>query len=238
MLYILFQRLICTLTVFFYTSPLIQSSSNYPLRFIMKDTKPKKILALGDSYTIGESVPPTQRWTAQLIEALRHEISVVKHDIVAQTGWTTFELEEAISKQKLENNYDLVTLLIGVNNQYRGLSKDDFRKDFQKLLQIAANFSKDEFRGIIVLSIPDWGVTPFAINRDTKQIAKEIDAFNQIIKEECASKKVVFVDITPISRAFPNNHSMIADDQLHFSGKMYQLWAEEAKQAALKILSR
>lgn len=230
--YNLSQRSICIIIVFI----LSLSSAFYTLTNPMEKTPTKKILALGDSYTIGESVLESERWSAQLIELIKDEIQVSKHDIVAQTGWTTFELQDAIVAHKLDSHYDLVSLLIGVNNQYRGLSKDDFRIDFQQLLKTAANFTSGNFQHVMVLSIPDWGVSPFASNRDRTQIAQEIDAFNMIIKEECQKYHVSFVDITPISRAYPTDVSMIAEDGLHFSGKMYALWANAAKEKALQVL--
>lgn len=234
MLYNVPQRLICIMIVFFISL----SSISFTLTNPMDKIPSKKILALGDSYTIGESVLESERWSAQLIEFIKKDISISKHDIVAQTGWTTFELQDAIASRKLDKLYDLVTLLIGVNNQYRGLSKEEFRKDFQQLLQTAANFTSGNFQHVMVLSIPDWGVSPFASNRDKAQIAKEIDAFNSVVKEECQKLHVPFVDITPISRAYPNDATMIAEDGLHFSGKMYALWAKAAQEEALKILTK
>lgn len=234
MLYNVPQRLICIMIVFLLSLLLFSHTLTNPMDKIPS----KKILALGDSYTIGESVLESERWSAQLIELIKNEIPVSNHDIVAQTGWTTFELQDAIESRKLDKHYDLVSLLIGVNNQYRGLSKEDFRKDFQQLLQTAANFTSGNFRHVLVLSIPDWGVSPFASNRDRAQIAKEIDAFNLVIKDECLKHHVPFVDITLISRAYPNDVSMIAEDGLHFSGKMYALWAKAAKEEALRILKK
>ena len=141
MLYNVPQRLICIMIVFFISL----SSISFTLTNPMDKIPSKKILALGDSYTIGESVLESERWSAQLIEFIKKDISISKHDIVAQTGWTTFELQDAIASRKLDKHYDLVTLLIGVNNQYRGLSKEEFRKDFQQLLQTAANFTSGTF---------------------------------------------------------------------------------------------
>lgn len=234
MLYNVSQRLICIMIVFLVSL----SSISFTVTNPMDNIPSKKILALGDSYTIGESVLASERWSAQLIELIKNEIPVSNHDIVAQTGWTTFELQDAIKSHKLDKHYDLVSLLIGVNNQYRGLSKEDFRKDFQQLLQTAANFTSGNFRHVMVLSIPDWGLSPFASNRDRVQIATEIDAFNSVVKEECQKLHVPFVDITPISRAYPNDASMIAEDGLHFSGKMYALWAKATQHEALRILKK
>ena len=142
-------------------------------------------LALGDSYTIGESVSEKERFPLQLADSLNESgISVLKPTIVATTGWTTDELSKGIADTELNISYDLVTLLIGVNNQYRGLSLENYRKEFVQLLNQAIGFAEGNPKKVIVLSIPDWGVTPFADGRDRDQIAMEIDSFNAVKKEE------------------------------------------------------
>ncbi len=195
----------------------------------------RTFLALGDSYTIGESVEEKDRWSVQLIDLLKGDFEITKHDIIARTGWTTEELTYAINAQKLTEQYDIVSLLIGVNNQYRGQSLEKYRTEFKELLDISTKLAKNDAKKVFVLSIPDWGVTPFAGNSSRQKIATEIDAFNAVAKEECNKANIVFIDITWISR---NNTgaSMIASDQLHFSGKMYALWASEALKTAKIIL--
>jgi lysophospholipase L1-like esterase len=198
-------------------------------------------LALGDSYTIGESVAENERWSYQLTYLLQAEkLNFFQPTLIAKTGWTTRELEKAIHQQKqdIKPPYDLVSLLIGVNNQYRGLSINRFRTQFRRLLLTAKEFAGGNSRRVLVLSIPDWGVTPFAEKRDKNKIASEIDSFNQVVKEECEKLQITFVDITPISRTAAGNPEMVAEDKLHFSGKMYRLWAEKALPEVMQIFGQ
>ena len=186
-------------------------------------------LALGDSYTIGESVPEADRWSVQLADLLTKDgISVSSPDIIARTGWTTAELSQGIIASKNQKEYDLVSLLIGVNNQYRGQSLERFRTEFRELLNMATLSAKNCPQRVFVLSIPDWGVTPFGAGANRERIAKEIDDFNTVAQAECTKAGIVYVDITPVSRTALNDASQIASDQLHFSGKMYRQWAEKA----------
>lgn len=196
-------------------------------------------LSLGDSYTIGESIEETARWSVQLAEMLREEgIQVASPDIIARTGWTTAELADAIKVSKNEKRYDLVSLLIGVNNQYRGQSVERFRTEFKDLLQTSLNYAKGRKDRVFVVSIPDWGVSPFGATRDRAQIAREIDQFNGVAKEESQKAGILFIDITPISRSGLGNAAMFASDGLHFSGKMYGLWAKEALPEVKALLSK
>ncbi|WP_460470477.1 SGNH/GDSL hydrolase family protein [Emticicia fontis] len=195
----------------------------------------RTFLALGDSYTIGESVLEKDRWSMYLIDMLKDEFTITKHDIIARTGWTTEELTQAIADSKNTNQYDMVSLLIGVNNQYRGQSIEKYRTEFRELLQISARFAHGDYKKVFVLSIPDYGITPFAASRDTKKIAKEIDEFNAVAKDECRKVGVPFLDITTITREH-TDAAYIASDQLHFSGKMHELWATKARDTARIIL--
>ena len=195
----------------------------------------RTFLALGDSYTIGESVDEKDRWSKQLIDLLKTNFNFTKHDIVARTGWTTSELTQAIEAKKLTEQYEMVSLLIGVNNQYRGQSLDSYRVEFRNLLNKSIKFAKDDAKKVIVLSIPDWGKTPFARGQDTQKIASEIDAFNNVAKEECKKLNIVFIDITEITRKNTDT-SMFAIDGLHYSGKMHRLWAMEALKTVGDIL--
>lgn len=190
-------------------------------------------LALGDSYTIGESVPESERWPNQLAGLIGRDIEVT---IIARTGWTTSELWEGIQKQGVTPPYDMVSLLIGVNNQYRGYDIEEYRKEFVFLLNQAIEYAGGNAQHVFVLSIPDWGVTPFANGRDADQIATEIDAFNQVNREEAQKLGISYVDVTPISREAKADVELIAGDGLHPSGKMYAEWAKLALPKALEIL--
>ena len=194
-------------------------------------------LALGDSYTIGESVKPELRWPNQLVARLRaKDLNVAEPVIVAQTGWTTDELAAAIDARKelANQKFDLVTLLIGVNNQYRGRDVEEYRRQFDQLLKRAIDFAGGKPSHVIVLSIPDWGVTPFAEGRDRAQIARDIDTFNRVNREETLIAGARYVDITPVSR---DQLSLVAEDSLHPSGDMYRLCANLALPEASDALS-
>lgn len=185
-------------------------------------------LALGDSYTIGQSVEPDERWPVILAAELKAAGKpIATPQIIARTGWTTRNLLDALEQNPPTGTFDLVSLLIGVNNQYQGRNMEEYRVEFRQLLQKSIGYAGDDTGNVFVLSIPDWGVTAMGEgNRD--HIAAEIDRFNAIAKEECDKQKVVFINITDISRTALNDPSMIARDQLHFSGKMYALWVKEA----------
>lgn len=186
-------------------------------------------LALGDSYTIGESVPDSGRFPAQLVSALqKNNVFVNTPEIIATTGWTTDELASAIKKKEslLLPRYDLVSLLIGVNNQYRGRDAEEYRTQFKDLLRTAIVFAGGEKAKVFVVSIPDWGVTPFAEGRDRKKIGEEIDLYNKINKEETLKEGITYIDITPESRTAVNDKSLIAADGLHPSEKMYKEWID------------
>jgi lysophospholipase L1-like esterase len=186
---------------------------------------PFTYLALGDSYTIGESVPQLQSFPYQLTNLLNeYFVKVTTPTIIATTGWTTDNLINAIAQSNLHGNtYDLVTLLIGVNDQYQGLSQSNYRIKFAQVLHTAISFAKGDTSRVFVLSIPDYGVTPFATGRG-KLISPEIDQFNAINKDESLKAGVYYVDITPITKQVATDPSLVAADGLHPSGKMYGLW--------------
>jgi len=195
---------------------------------------PMRFLALGDSYTIGESVPPDQRWPNQLARALRaRKIDIGDPQIIAKTGWTTDELSAAIDQTGPHGPFNLVTLLIGVNNQYRGRSADQYREQFTALLRRAIEFAGGNPRRVIVVSIPDWGMTPFAAGRDRARIAAEIDQFNAINRREAGRAGVGWVDVTTISR---QNPTLVAPDGLHPSADMYTEWVKAILVAAVDAL--
>jgi lysophospholipase L1-like esterase len=184
------------------------------------------ILALGDSYTIGESLPLYESFPYQAVQLLRRAgYAFHAPEIVAKTGWTTTELAEHLIHTELNAQYDFVTLLIGVNNQYRGLNADDYASDFEFLLKKALHFAGDKAEHVIVLSIPDWGVTPFAEGRDRKQIADEIDRFNDINKSIGEKYNCRYVDITGGTREAATDETLVAADKLHPSAKEYERWA-------------
>lgn len=195
-----------------------------------------RYLALGDSYTIGESVSEGERWSNQLADLLKQDGFSTEVTIIAHTGWTTDELWDGIQARDINPPYDLVSLLIGVNNQYRGYDIDKYREEFVFLLNKAIEYAGGDASRVVVLSIPDWGVTPFAGSRDSKKIATEINLFNSVNREESDKAGVHYVDITPISREAVNDPSLIAGDGLHPSGKMYTEWAKLALPVVLDIL--
>ena len=200
-------------------------------------TAPSRFLALGDSYTFGESVAETERWPVQLAAMLREAgMRIAAPQIIAATGWTTSELAEAIRHAAPAGPYALVSLLIGVNNQYRGLPIEQYRQQFRDLLSRAIGFARDEPPRVLVLSIPDWGVTPFAKGRDRELIASGIDAFNAVNRAESDASDVRYVDVTGISRRAATDPGLIAADGLHPSREMYRLWAELILQEALAAL--
>lgn len=185
-------------------------------------------LALGDSYTVGESISKKHTWPKQLVDSLKkRNIFLSEPRIIAKTGWTTDELKKAINDSSLDYPYDWVSLLIGVNNQYRGRDLDEFKLQFESLLFEAIAFSGNRKERVFVISIPDWGSMPFAKDRDPNKIAIEIDNFNQIIYEVCAFENIKFIDITPITRNIYSNPNWIAKDSLHPSKEQYSKWVEK-----------
>ena len=202
-------------------------------------------LALGDSYTIGEGVDEAGRWPRQLAAALRAEgIALDDPRIIATTGWTTDELSAAIDAAEPLGEWAFVSLLIGVNNQYRGRSAADYRGGFRDLLRRAIQFAGGRAERVLVLSIPDWGVTPFATHQggpkerpDREQIASELDAYNAAAQALCTEHGVAFVDITAASREHGARAGMLADDGLHPSAAMYAQWTALALPAARERLA-
>ena len=195
-------------------------------------------LALGDSYTIGEKVDQSHRWPVLLSEKLNSlGLPLRSPEIIAVTGWTTDELLAGVEASGKKGTYGLVSLLIGVNNQYRGRPIDEFRRDFRKLLRVSLRFAGDSQTRVIVLSIPDWGVMPFAESRDRQKIAGEIDRFNEVKREETEKMGIRFFDVTGISRAASADSSLIASDGLHPSGAMYRLWVDQIAGDVLALLN-
>lgn len=195
-----------------------------------------RYLALGDSYTIGESVAEAERWPMQLAHRLRAEDLRTEVTLIARTGWTTDELWQGMQERTLQPPYELVSLLIGVNNQYRGMDVQEYREQFVFLLNKAIEYAGGRSRRVFVLSIPDWGVTPFAEGRDRARIAREIDTFNAVNREESLRVAVRYVDVAPVSRLARNDASLTASDGLHPSARMYAAWVELAYPIVMQML--
>ncbi len=214
-------------------SLLILVAASLPLitNFTMIPEKTYHMLCLGDSYTIGESVTEQERFPMQTVELLKKDgINFDQPTIIAKTGWTTDELAAAIKEAnyKPHSDNEFVTLLIGVNNQYRRRDAEQYRKEFIELLHTALQYASNKSNHVFVISIPDWGATPFAANdrRSREEIGKAIDLYNSINKEEALKAHVNYIDITPISRQLNEHPDYVAGDGLHPSGKMYGEWAK------------
>ena len=205
-----------------------------------------RYLALGDSYTIGEKVAERNCWPNQLAALIESSPQFTKSiggneggievTIIARTGWTVDELWQGIQANPPSGTYDMVSLLIGVNDQYRGLPVDGYREDFRFMLGKAVEYAGGDPKRVVVLSIPDWGFTPFAATRDTEPISQQIDEFNAVNLEETKVVGAHYVDVTIISRMAMDDFDLITGDRLHPSGKMYAMWAEKTLPVALEIL--
>jgi lysophospholipase L1-like esterase len=196
----------------------------------MNKTNPDKgirYLALGDSYTIGEGLTEEGRLPVILAKKLNeHGILVDKPIIIAKTGWTTDELSQAINLARPNGPFDLVSLCIGVNNQYRGRSSQEYAAEFSDLLETAIAFAQNDPGRVFVLSIPDWGYTPFAKDRDKELISKQIDEFNRLKQETCLKFSVEFIDITGFTRQLEQPGTWLASDGLHYSSAMHMKWVD------------
>lgn len=194
-------------------------------------------LALGDSYTIGEGVAVIDSWPYQLVKKLNAKgISTEQPKVIARTGWRTDNLIAAIEAENLSQKYDLVSLLIGVNNQFQGKSLEQYKKDLRSLLNTAINLSSKGKSRVFVLSIPDYGSTPFG-KLERESIGKEIDQWNQVCKEICAEFEIPFFDITTISKRASIEADLTTKDKLHPSAKMYSLWVNEIFEPVQAILT-
>ena len=188
--------------------------------------EPLKFLALGDSYTIGESVAEDQRWPVQLMKVLTEKgYKCHTPRIIATTGWRTDDLKIAIDARSLSKDYNLVSLLIGVNNQYQGKNAGEYAGEFEELLNIAIQYAGDDKSKVFVISIPDYGFTPFGKSKQ-REISLAIDAFNALNKSIAEKKGVKYINITEISRQGLKDPELVAEDGLHPSGKMYALWVD------------
>ncbi len=196
-----------------------------------------RYLAMGDSYTIGEQVPLAGNFPMQVAALLREQgMDLEDPQIVAKTGWTTDELQAGIKDADIKGRFDLVTLLIGVNNQYRGRNLDAYVLEFAQLLDDAIDFANGLPQHVVVLSIPDWGATPFAEGKDRAKIAQEIDEFNATKAGLAMAKGCGYLDITPSTRAHAGTPGYLADDGLHPSALEYAGWAARLSEIAKDIL--
>jgi lysophospholipase L1-like esterase len=196
-----------------------------------------KYLALGDSYTIGESVETILRYPVQIADSLKKRgYPMEAPEIIAVTGWTTSDLKAGIKAADPNGPYDLVSLLIGVNNQYRGMDINIYRTEFGELIDQSIRFAGNDPGRVIVLSIPDWGVTRFATDRDKEKIAREIDQYNAINRQITLARGIVWIDVTGISRLAEQDETLIAGDGLHPSGRMYTEWVRVAVPEIVKML--
>lgn len=193
-----------------------------------KDTAGKRYLALGDSYTIGQSVLEEERFPFLTVSLLRQQqIAMQNPEYIATTGWTTADLQTAINDKEPLGIYDVVSLLIGVNDQYRGMDTAGYRIRFTQLLQKAIQFTGNQPSHVFVLSIPDYSATPFVAAADKTKVSRKIDQFNAINKQITLSQHITYIDITPLTKAAANDPSLLASDGLHYSGKEHWLWAQQ-----------
>jgi lysophospholipase L1-like esterase len=196
-------------------------------------------LALGDSYTVGEAEPQAQSYPRQLVDSLNNKgYKVLRPIVIATTGWTTDDLIDAIASSGMSGKkFGFVTLLIGVNDQYQHLSIDNYREKFARVLNEAIGFADGDTSKVFALSIPDWGVTPFAQGQDSV-IYPQIMAFNAVNLDISKATGVNYIDVTPVSRTAANDPTLIAPDGLHFSGKMYAEWVKLMEPGIMQRLKK
>ncbi len=189
----------------------------------------KQFLALGDSYTSGEGIAKDGRWPIHLVTQLRAQgIDMADPVFIARTGWTTADLDRAMSSLKTEGTFDLVSLLIGANDEFRGNSREEYRSGFVSLLQKAIVLAGGKPEHVLVLSVPDWGVSPYAASEDKAAIAASIDRYNAVNRAEAERLGARYIDITNPTRAAANDREIFAGDGLHYSSKTHARWAELA----------
>ena len=194
-------------------------------------------LALGDSYTIGESVPSSDSWPFQLRDqAMNHDLNITKMDIIAKTGWTSHDLLQNISNTQFNTTYDIVALMIGVNDQFQGVTPDVYESNFTELLTIASSLTYG-YHNVIIISIPDYSLSPAICGCAKVIIQQDIDALNQVNRQASTHTGTTYVDITRITRYEGLEPTMYAPDEIHFSGKMYDLWAQEILEKLEGIVS-
>lgn len=224
-------------TIILFTA--LKCGSSLPEPVDSQNTEGFLFLALGDSYTIGEGVEPKDNWPMQLSVGLRERgVELQTPQIIAATGWTTSNLGIAIDQENPQGVFDLVSLSIGVNNQYQGIPIRSFRGDFVGLLNRAIQFAGGDPSKVFVVSIPDYGVTPFGRRGNANRISQEIDDYNAIIKAVCTETGILYIDVNPISKMALNDASLLASDGLHPSGKMYAMWVDLMEDQVSEILKK
>lgn len=195
-------------------------------------------LALGDSYTVGESVPTTQSFPAQLKDSLQTSLNTnIALEIIAVTGWRTDNLQNAVNAGTKRSTYNLVTLLIGVNNQFQNRPFDQYETEFPQLLQRAIALANGSPKNVLVISIPDYAFTPFGQGRNVEKISREIDAYNEFAATVSRDKGVPFINITDITRKGLEDPSLVADDGLHPSGKAYEQFTQRIYPLAFPLFN-
>ena len=216
-----------------YTNEISDQSSteiiddNNNKNFISPNNESYSFLALGDSYTVGEGVSYEESWPSQFVDyALDRGIDFKNPELIAQTGWKTYDLLDAIKSSNLSVKYDFISLLIGVNNQFNSRPLSEFEDDLNEILT-EINYLKKGNSKVIVISIPDWGYSPYGSSYDRERISDEIDQFNNILKKISEQNNLNFVDVTQISRLAIKEPNLIAEDKLHPSGLMYFEWVEK-----------
>jgi len=211
--------------------PLNEESNDIDSTILVNEIR---YLALGDSYTIGQGVSQSESWPYQLQQSLKENGDTINEiKIIAKTGWTTTNLLNAIDEERPEN-FNLVSLLIGVNNQFQGLSFEAFQSEFDSLIQTSIRLAGNKDR-VFVVSIPDYGVTPFG-SSNSAQIGRELDTYNNYMKLHSEALDIPFIDITEISRDLGGSDAALATDRLHPSGAQYSLWVEEILPVAIGLL--
>ena len=201
------------------------------------NTPPRRFLTLGDSYTIGVGVPKRKSWPFQLSNRIQKQgISILDPVVIAEQGWTSLTLIQALQQRSPSGTFDLVSLQIGVNDQYDGINPDIYQDNFQALLDQTIQFAGGSAQNVVVLSIPDWSVTLFAEESSRDEIREEINHFNLVNKTETIDKGVLYLDITPLSREATHNPEFVAEDGLHPSEAMYCAWVDLILPAILAVL--
>ena len=196
---------------------------------------PLRYLALGDSYTIGEGVSENERFPFFTVALLRAQgVSIADPEYLAATGWTTHDLLAELRQKKVSQTYDVVSLLIGVNDQYRGLDAAGYRTRFEELLDKAIALAGQRPQRVFVFSIPDYSATPFVAEKDKARVRAEVDAFNVINNEIARSRAVSYSDIAPLTRQAAADVTLLAPDHLHYSGKAHRQWAQRLATAIQK----
>jgi lysophospholipase L1-like esterase len=201
--------------------------------------EPVSYLALGDSYTIGTGIEEENNWPTQLSEALINKgLRVDKTEVIAVNGWTTTDLKNGIAEASPDSSFDLVSLLIGVNNQYQGLDIELYRTEFRELLEQSIAFARGDTSRVFVISIPNYGVTPFGEYGNPEVIGEEIAFYNNIAEEMSRDFGISFVNITPISEEAEDDNSLLASDNLHPSSEMYEMWIEKMLPTVTQIIQK